>query len=429
MKELSQITHGFASLCASNKPAALATVIAVEGSSYRRPGAKMLIAEDGRTWGGVSGGCLERDVARRGRGVIETGRSVRCRYDTTDDEELAGGVATGCGGSVELFIQRVSTDSPGPLLAMQQVIETRQPILIATRLVTDGPSHDLTKVIDGYLHLPSFPSPGTPGEGKGGGLEPSRDETSSAPSPARPRHTGGGRKQPHSIDADRELAGLPGGSLIPSHGTPGEGQGGGCWPAIINSQGCELFIERIVAPQGLVIFGAGPDAAPLAEMAKLLGWHVTVVGTRPATDMPSRFPTADLLHVTSSDNPLENVSIAPDSAVVLMTHNFARDIAILNKLPLGLPYLGVLGPRRRTDEVLAELSIDRTAERIFAPIGLDLAAETPEQIALSILAEIQAVTHGGACKPLRDRPGPIHRDTSPSPADDGKGQWSSACPI
>ena len=377
MKELSQITQGFASLCASGKPAALATVIAVAGSSYRRPGAKMLIAEDGRTWGGVSGGCLERDVARRGRGVIETGRSVRCRYDTTDDEELAGGAATGCGGSVELFIQRVSIDSPGPLLAMQQVIETRQPILIATRLVTDGNPNDLTKVIDS--NLPPFPSPGTPGEGQGGG----------------------------PFDKLRT----------------------GSWPAIINSQGCELFIERIVAPQGLIIFGAGPDAAPLAEMAKLLGWHVTVVGTRPATDMPGRFPTADVLHVTSSDNPLEGVSIAPDAAVVLMTHNFARDIAILDKLPLGLPYLGVLGPRRRTDEVLAELSIDRTAERIFAPIGLDLAAETPEQIALSILAEIQAVTHGGACKPLRDRPGPIHRDTSPSPAGDGKGQWSSACPI
>jgi len=369
VKELSQITQGFASLCASGKPAALATVIAVEGSSYRRPGAKMLIAEDGRTWGGVSGGCLERDVARRGRGVIETGRSVRCKYDTTDDEELAGGAATGCGGSVELFIQRVSVDCPGPLLAMQQVIETRQPIVVVTRLITDATSHDLTKVID--RDLPPFPSPGTPGEGQGGGL----------------------------------------------------------LPAIINSQGREVFIERIVAPQGIVIFGAGPDAAPLAEMSKLLGWHVTVVGTRPATDMPSRFPSADVLQVTSSENPLEGVAIAPDSAVVLMTHNFARDIQILNKLPLGLPYLGVLGPRRRTDEVLAELSIDRTSERIFAPIGLDLAAETPEQIALSILAEIQAVTHGGACKPLRDRPGPIHRDTSPSPAGDGKGQWSSACPI
>ena len=408
MKELTQIRQGFASLCASGKPAALATVIAVEGSSYRRPGAKMLIAEDGRTWGGVSGGCLERDVARRGRGVIETGRAVRCRYDTTDDEELAGGVATGCGGSVELFIQRVSIDSPGPLLAMQQVIETRQPILVATRLITDASSNDLTKVID----RDDLPSPGTPGEGQGGG-------------PFDKLRTGPSTSSGQVLQS------------TPAPGNPGEGWGGGPfdklrtgpWPAIINSQGCELFVERIVAPQGLVIFGAGPDAAPLAEMAKLLGWHVTVIGTRPATDMPSRFPSADVLHVTSSDDPLEGVAIAPDSAVVLMTHNFARDISILSKLPLGLPYLGVLGPRRRTDEVLAELSIDRTAERIFAPIGLDLAAETPEQIALSILAEIQAVTHGGACKPLRDRPGPIHRDTSPSTTGDGKGQWSSACPI
>jgi len=255
VKELSQITHGFASLCASGKPAALATVIAVEGSSYRRPGAKMLIAEDGRTWGGVSGGCLERDVARRGRGVIETGRSVRCRYDTTDDEELAGGAATGCGGSVELFIQRVSIDSPGPLLAMQKVIETRQPIIVATRLITDGSSNDLTKVID--RDLPPFPSPGTPGEGQGGGPSTSSGQAPSkisgqaphsTPAPGTPGEGWGGGLSCAPGNADRELAGLLSGDL----------------PAVLNSQGCEVFIESIVASQGLIIFGAGPDASPLA---------------------------------------------------------------------------------------------------------------------------------------------------------------------
>src|SRR4051794_34223632 len=134
MKELSEICAAFAGLCSEGKSAALATVVAVEGSSYRRPGARMLIAEDGRTWGGVSGGCLERDVARRGRGVIETGNPVMCRYDTADDEELAGGVATGCGGAIELFIQRISSDSPGPIPFIGRVLETRQPITVATIL-------------------------------------------------------------------------------------------------------------------------------------------------------------------------------------------------------------------------------------------------------------------------------------------------------
>src|ERR1700733_2207893 len=115
MRELSEISTAFAALRAAGKPAALATVIGVEGSSYRRPGARMLVAEDGRTWGGVSGGCLERDVARRARGVIDTGRSVRCRYDTADDDLISHGTSTGCGGAIELYIQRLDGEQPGPI--------------------------------------------------------------------------------------------------------------------------------------------------------------------------------------------------------------------------------------------------------------------------------------------------------------------------
>src|SRR5256885_16419512 len=101
MRELSEIVAAFEALCAEGRPAARATVVAVEGSAYRSPGARMLVAEDGRHWGGVSGGCLDRDVVRQGRGVIAAGKAVRARYETTDDEDLASGVATGCRGSVE----------------------------------------------------------------------------------------------------------------------------------------------------------------------------------------------------------------------------------------------------------------------------------------------------------------------------------------
>ena len=138
MKELIEIVAAFESLCAAGKSAALATVIGVEGSAYRQPGARMLVADDGRTWGGVSGGCLERDVARRARGVIETGRALRCTYDTADDETTTPGAATGCGGIVKLFIQPVTPEQPGPIPIFRQVVRDRRPITLRTSIGDSG---------------------------------------------------------------------------------------------------------------------------------------------------------------------------------------------------------------------------------------------------------------------------------------------------
>src|SRR3954447_9021677 len=132
MRELPEILAAFELLCAAGRPAALATVVRVEGSSYRRPGARMLVAEDGRCWGGVSGGCLDRDVVRRAIGVSATGRAIVARYDTTDDEGLASGVATGCRGVVEVFIERVDARAVGPLDWIGRVIRERRPCAIAT---------------------------------------------------------------------------------------------------------------------------------------------------------------------------------------------------------------------------------------------------------------------------------------------------------
>ncbi len=384
MKELSEICAAFAGLCGEGKSAALATVVAVEGSAYRRPGARMLIAEDGRTWGGVSGGCLERDVARRGRGVIETGKPVICRYDTADDEELAGGVATGCGGAIELFVQRISASSAGPLPFIEQVLETRKPLTVAT-ILRAAAGHEASE--GGCLAVDQ--------------LRSSRHDSIVSPSL-------------------RQL-------LIDSIAI--------ARPSIIchreGNQSADVFVEQIMPPLALIVFGAGPDAVPVAQIAKSLGWHVSVVGIRPATDLAARFRMADALHVTSSEAPLEGVAVTPDSAVVLMTHNFARDIRILMELPKPLKYLGILGPRRRTDEVLAQVPADAALDAAYAPVGLDLQAETPEEIALSIIAEIQAVTRQATCRPLRDRPGPIHPEScgqTPSTEDDGR-TWSSTCPV
>jgi xanthine/CO dehydrogenase XdhC/CoxF family maturation factor len=420
MKEVSEIVRAFGELCAAGKSAALATVVAVEGSSYRRPGARMLIAEDGRTWGNVSGGCLDRDVILRARGIIASQIPIVCRYETTDDEELSRGASTGCGGAVEIFIQPISGEFPGPVFFMADVLKRREAAIIATVLKATGiegvfagacgPMHRVERVlIDPSLILAVADAPADlAAAGKANVL----------------------RYRAGDISAD-------------------------------------VFVEQISAPQSLVIFGAGPDAMPVAQMAKSLGWHVTVVGARPATAMHERFAFADVLRVTSSDDSVEGVEILPESAVVVMTHNFARDCDILARLPRPVRYLGVLGPRQRTEHLLRtiagtnESGARRSMETsvaggariappvkmcdLFAPVGLDLGAESPEEIGLSIIAEIQAVIRQTSAESLRAKAGPIHepaaRTAEIHPAEISSSQelgkseeaaaaaWGGSCPV
>jgi xanthine dehydrogenase accessory factor len=346
MSELAEIIAAFDALCVEGKSAALATVIAVEGSAYRRPGARMLVAEDGRSWGGVSGGCLERDVARRGRGVIVTNRAVICKYDEDD-----GISATGCGGVVTILIQPISQNSRGPMPAIKDAVLNRREIYIAT-MIRDGD---------------------------------------------------------HSMPlGDCIVQARPSG--------PGDFLDG---PDLKVRLG-DFFIETISPPQALIIFGEGPDAVPLVAIAKTLGWHVMVVTTRPAA---SRFAQADRIHVTPAANPLDRIEIGADSAVVVMTHNLARDEKIMSLLPQPLRYLGLLGPRHRTQMILENIS--REPLNLFAPVGLDLGAHTPEEIALAIVAEIQAVIRDANGGSLRDQIGPIHqRAVETTDAKD----WSSTCP-
>ena len=363
MRELTDILAAYESLCAAKRPAALATVVRVEGSAYRRPGARMLVAEDGRCWGGVSGGCLDRDVIRRAIGVIATGRPMIARYDTTDDEGLASGVATGCRGVVEVFIERVDAKTAGPLYWIGSVLRQRRSCAIATvvraharKQVCDGDRLmvDETRAIDGDL-------------GDSELAESVRESLANAPAPlARIEQIGG----------------------------------------------VEVFLELIVPPQSLVIFGGGPDVVPLVLIAKTLGWRVSVVAARPATGLRERFALADQVLVTPSEAPTHGVTISADDAVVLMTHNYPRDISILASLRHQPQYLGILGPRLRTRQLLAEVSAGSEAAMhrwdVHAPVGLYIGAESPEEIALAIVAEIQAAVRGASAGFLRDRSGPIH---------------------
>jgi len=177
----------------------------------------------------------------------------------------------------------------------------------------------------------------------------------------------------------------------------------------------QVFHETVRPPPSLTIFGAGDDAIPLVRMAKQVGWHVRVFDARPAFATRMRFEEADEVMVTPGESLDQHVPLPPDSMVVVMTHRFAEDVTILGRLAERPPaYLGVLGPRKRTDRLLAELSkkgitvAPRAMKRFYAPVGLDLGASTPEAIAVSIVAEIQCLLSGRQPGHLRDRRAPIH---------------------
>jgi xanthine/CO dehydrogenase XdhC/CoxF family maturation factor len=337
MRELPEILAAFEALCAEGKPAALATVIAVEGSTYRSPGARMLVAEDGRYWGGVSGGCLDRDVILRARGVMAAGKAVRARYETTDDEDLASGVATGCRGTVAVFIEPISAEAPGPMKWVGRVIGERRSVAMATvlggscaRLVLDDAGNFEGDVSDGEMR-------GTMGDAL---MQVATGKPESLPVPP-------GREGPF---AEANPTGNVG-------------------ARVVRIGGADVFVELLVPPQALVVFGGGPDVVPVVRIAKALGWHVTVVAGRPATGLGERFAEADRLLVTSSEEPMTEVGLSSDAAVVLMTHNFPRDVRILTGLRCQPKYLGILGPRARTDELLAE--VRSVARDVYAPVGLD----------------------------------------------------------
>lgn len=186
----------------------------------------------------------------------------------------------------------------------------------------------------------------------------------------------------------------------------------------------KVFFEVLTPPTPLVIFGAGADALPLARLAKELGWHVTVVDTRAREATRERFRDADEIVLCRAEEVGDRVKIGSRTAAVLMSHNYLDDLDLLEELHRSeAPYIGILGPRKRTERLLGELlTRDRSSIRIddarlHSPIGLDIGADTPEEIALSIVAEIRAVFAGREGRFLRERRSPIHHDSAPeSPA-------------
>ena len=397
MTDLERILPLWRELEAAAADFVLATIIEVQGSSYRKPGACMLLAPDGRRAGTVSGGCLEAQVASRAWWLTANSSTIQ-RYSTAEEDgDLPYG--SGCGGVIFLLLERRQT--AGPLLAaLEQAFDRRIPFVAAT--ILEGP-HLGRRAFAGLEQNPT--------QNLQLIVEPVRAGDD-------PLHTTGVSLQDLQDLAKMSLAGKE--SIEEK--------------ISIEGTSVRAWANYRPARPGLWISGAGDDAQPLLHLAKALGWFVAVADGRSHLATHERFPLADKLGVLDihklpgnpsaghpANQPSAFANIHPHDAAVVMTHSFEQDARILASLlalDTPLAYIGVLGPQRRTRELLAEVArmcnppisptsataawIEHRLTQLHAPMGLDLGAESPEAIAFSILAEIQQSLAAATALPLRE---------------------------
>ncbi len=347
MREIQEILKRIAHLSADEN-AVLATVIDVKGSSYRLPGAKMLILESGESFGTVSGGCLEADVMERAKLVMETGETQLFTYDTTTNEDSVFSFNMGCRGVIRILLEPISEN----------------PYLDFLRDCFHGkPGVSVTLLTKEKLEKRFFLSESQPLNEKNKAIDSAAKEVLAR-----------GVSQMNEFDFG------------------------------------EVFFEYLSPPVNIKIFGAGADAVPLAEIAKNIGWHVTVIDHRQSLANKTRFKDPDSIVISRPEHVSKNIILDQDSVAVVMTHNYDHDKIILEALfQSDLKYIGLLGPKMRTENILRELreqGIKISAEALnvlHAPVGLDTGAQMPETIALSILAEIQTVLSHRKGGFLKDR--------------------------
>jgi len=370
VKEIREIVRQFIQAKINGKKTALATVVHLDGSSYRRPGARMLIEDDGQLTGAISGGCLEGDALRKALHVIAENRAMLVTYDTMDDDDAKFGVGLGCNGIIQVLIEPINYKAPhNPMVLLQALLEKRDPAVLLTLFDLNdrkAKQHGTCLVYkNAQNRLGQIP-----------------------------------------MDSDKIEKDI----LQVLH------QKTSVFKEYPNDQSnSTAFIEYIDLPVSLVVIGAGNDVIPLIEMAKILGWDPHVVDGRANYATADRFASACSVLVSKPEKVLEQIQVDYKTVFVLMTHNYNYDLAMLRALLfVDTPYIGSLGPRKKLDRMLDELreeGLNITTvqlSKIYGPVGLHLGAETPEEIALSIIAEIQAVLKGANGGSLRQSSEFIH---------------------
>jgi xanthine dehydrogenase accessory factor len=330
----------------SEQARVLVTLVAARGSTYRGTGARLLLADSGRSIGTISGGCLESEVVRKAAWATRHGAVVE-HYSTAIDDMAEIPYGLGCGGEVDLLLEPANT-----------------PEAEALRAALVNSLGGKLRIVATWLPAVGIPMQRAVWDEKGKLLFSS------------PTLPAGQTALPPADGAEIDGAAIDAAEIF----------------------GTEIYVERLTAPQRLICCGAGDDAQPLVECAAMLGWTVLVADGRPQLARPDRFPLAERVLVASC---AEDLELRPTDAVVVMTHSYEQDRSLLaGLLPKPLGYLGILGARHRSSLLLEEaatlsgLSLAEACARVFAPVGLDLGGDGPEPIALAIVAEIQAFTQG-----------------------------------
>lgn len=370
MREMKDIVRAYDIASSQNQQTALATVVYVEGSSYRRPGARMLVTENGQLTGAISGGCLEGDVLEKAKKIMSEQNSRLVTYDTTAGTSTDLEIGLGCNGIIHILIEPIDPQNPdNPIQLFKEFLNKRQFATLVTLFSMKN------KMID---------QPGTC-------LFISDEEI---------RNTINNDKLRNVLIEDAKEVRKNGASLTKVYQTENELTG---------------FVELLEPSISLIVTGAGNDTIPLMKMSDILGWEMTVIDCRSHYLTEERFPGVQKILANKPEEVMSQLKPDNRTAAVLMTHNYAYDLGMLRELlPLKLPFIGLLGPRKRTNQMLTELSNeglfteDERTHNVFGPVGLDIGAETPEEIALSVVAEIKTVFSDKTGHHLREKHEPIH---------------------
>jgi xanthine dehydrogenase accessory factor len=372
MKEIREIIKAYDAAVQAGKKSALASIVHLNGSSYRRPGARMIVTDDGQLTGAISGGCLEGDALRKALMVLQQQQSKLVTYDTSYEDDAAVGIQLGCAGIIRVLFEPINPGNQhNPIQLLRKTIAFRQNSVLVT-LFSPG---DKKNEQPGTCLL----------------VEENGNISGTMPYPElyhilmKDVH----QSMEHQLSSFKNYVG--------------------------KKFSLTAFIEFLQPSVSLVIVGAGNDAIPLMEIANTIGWDVRVADGRSTHAKPQRFLSACQVVLSKPEKVLEQIPVDDQTVFVLMTHNYNYDLSMLRTLlARKVKYIGMLGPKKKLDRMLDELcndGMELTKEQlnsIYGPVGLEIGAETAEEIALSIIAEIRAVLSGKSGRSLRQKQDMIH---------------------
>ncbi|SEP26052.1 xanthine dehydrogenase accessory factor [Halogranum amylolyticum] len=357
----------------TERPAAVATVTNVEGSAYRRPGAKLVVSASGDSTGAVTAGCLEDSVADVAAAVVDSGAPRTERFDLTNDAEGVWGMGLGCNGVVDILVEPVD-ESFRPAV---DELEAKRTVVLATAVASTDPA---VAVGD------------------------------------RTTLTGGGDGSPDRVARGR--TGLPADVLdVLADEVDSLREAGRAATVTVETDAgaVDVFVDVLEPAPDLLVFGRQRDVDPVVRFGREAGFRVRVVTGRGGDADVDRFPDAHEVLPTRAPDLASAVDAPEHTYALLMSHNFVDDrLALDSLLETAVPYVGLMGPRKRFEEMREAFAEEGTPleradlDRIATPVGLDLGGDHPSQIALSAVSELLAVHNGRDGGRLTDRAGPIH---------------------